>query len=82
MHVQTEEDQLNDGFPDDYPVVIHKLRKVVCVSFIISTSLSLYLFTTHSTLVPGVIHKHVAVHSLLLAIPCNEYMLWTSGPKW
>ena len=29
--VQTEEDQLNDGFPDDYPVAIHRLRKKVCV---------------------------------------------------
>ena len=27
--VQMEEDQLNEGYPDDYPVVIHMLRKEV-----------------------------------------------------
>ena len=46
--VQTEVDHVDqlNGFPDDYPVVIHKLRKevCVCVSFIISTSLIFFSF--------------------------------------
>ena len=69
--VQTEEDQLN-GFPDDYLVVIHKLRKEVCVCPSLLAPLSrccFFLLHIVPSLVPS-IHRRRKKHLVSAVCAC------------